>query len=194
MTKTYPQEFDMIVQSLSTVALINSMGPTCVGDDSDALRRSEFYKMLALDPLVKWAIDQTGVGNRGFALMSLYALLLLPKELISDCYADEYAAIEDEMPQWTQNTRNIGYKKLQYIRHIRNAVAHGNIEFDTEDVIRFRDSGKEYGNLRSQCQNCNDKEYEVIPCEFSTEIKLSNLGCFLNRLQSVHMRYIQDNA
>ena len=122
MTKTYSQEFNLIVQSLSTVGLAYAMGPTSPTDSADELRGSDFYKTLNLHPVVRWTIDQTGVGNRRFALMSLYALLVLPKELISDHYKNEYAAIEDEMPLWTQNTRNDGYTKLQYIRHIRNAV------------------------------------------------------------------------
>ncbi|MEM9006451.1 MAG: hypothetical protein AAGE59_23370 [Cyanobacteria bacterium P01_F01_bin.86] len=111
MTKTYTQEFDLIVQSLSTVMLINAMGPASPDDPSDVLRRSDFYNSLELDPVTKWAIDQKGPGNRGFALMTLYALLVLPRELIADRYKEDYDAIEAEMPSWTQNTVNVGYSK-----------------------------------------------------------------------------------
>ena len=171
-------EDDLIFQSLYTVMLIKAL-------DEAKLLDSTYFDSLPLSPDVRHHIKHIRVGNQGCLLMFLYALLVLPRELIEDKYKTEYAEIDKTLNSWnmkTESTYGNGEPPHEYIRRIRNAVSHGRVSFEPEKFVRFEDKDKKDKNGKS--------------LKFSTEMPLSkdgqNVGEFLNRLLSVHAKYSAD--
>ncbi len=98
-----------------------------------------------IDNVVNQIYDQTK-SEQGALLMYLYALLVVPKELIDiEKYKNKYAYINN----WIKlnnisEAENTTYKYdkplINYVRHIRNAVSHGNVEFEESEYVIFKDN------------------------------------------------------
>ena len=71
-------------------------------------------------------------------MVCLYALLVLPKERVWDKYPDNYkrvndwkeANMSDCADSCTYMEEGINSEKFKHIGHLRNAVSHGNVDFD----------------------------------------------------------------
>lgn len=98
-----------------------------------------------MDNVVNQIYDQTKT-EQGALLMFLYALLVIPKELIDiEEYKNKYAYINDWIKQSNiSEAENTTYKYdkplINYVRHIRNAVSHGNVEFEEGKYVIFKDN------------------------------------------------------
>lgn len=128
-------------------------------------------------PWIKDELRKIGVDNQGSALMALYAMLVLPREIIQNSYSSEYDDISSFLNTHTKNTATT-YRQdassVKYIRHIRNAVSHARVEFRPNDAVIFKD------------ENPHTNE------TFSTELPLAYLGNLIHKLQMVHVAYIRD--
>ena len=93
-------------------------------------------------PWFKEQIRSIGVDNQGFAVIALYAMLVLPREILENAHANEYDAINDFLLNHTKNTTT-NYRSdnptTNYLRHVRNAVAHARVSFRPNDVVIFMD-------------------------------------------------------
>lgn len=179
MDQSITQEDNLILQGYYTVVLLKELGK------SDFLR-SDYYTTMNFDSLpIKEGLSQVGIDNQGIALMTLYAMLVIPKELIEKEYENEYNNINAFLRTHCINTTTSYPKEvvkdvstINFVHHIRNAVAHVRVSFEPGHIIAFTD--------RRADKNGN------IKAEFATELPLSKFGDFLNALQRVHLKYIDN--
>ncbi|MBO0612716.1 HEPN family nuclease [Thiothrix fructosivorans] len=162
------QKDDLLLQSSMTYSLLAEL------HNHGFVKSDYFEKMNFGTPWFKSHLQKMGVGNKGFVMIALYSMLVLPKEVMQNTYPTEYENIREFVKK---NARNITstYKSdiqnVDFIRHIRNAVAHANVEVRSNDVIIFYD------------KNSHKEEFK---CEFP----IDKLGELLNKLQSIHFKYI----
>ena len=165
---TISEEDNLIIQSYYTVCLLNALG--------DKFTENTYFQDLEFNnDSIKEGLKHVTVQNQGSALMALYAMLIIPKELIGKKYHIEYERINDFLNKECfdiNTTYKNDKKKINFLRHLRNAVAHANISFDPNNYMKFYDKNK--------------KE------EFNAKLSLSKMGKLLNELQNVHLKYIED--
>jgi hypothetical protein len=180
LDKSAVQEHNLILQSYYTVILLNELG-------SVYTKGSKSFDSLNLPSPVKRAFQEIGILNQGSALMALYALLVVPREIISDEYSDEYEAIntflrkEGDLHQTTYKNEDANdLSSIDFIRHVRNAIAHAKISFIADVSIIFSDKreARRKGNV-------------INVEEISFSLPLSKIADFLNLLRDVHLKYIQ---
>jgi len=145
--------------------------------ENNQFLQSEYYRdMTFAVPAVKSMLSTVGITNQGCTLMILYALLVIPKEKFFEDHPAEIAALNAFVASNSRNTKST-YKSdsqaIDFIYHIRNAVAHARISFPSPEVIAFKDrKGK---NRDGKVQ------------EFYSELTLPNFRDFVARLQTVHI-------
>jgi hypothetical protein len=165
----WSQEENLIFQSYFTSCLFAEL-------TNNKFIQSEYYDSLTFsDPVVKEQIRTLGVDNQGSLLMCLYAMLVVPKQLLETQHSDEFQKIREFLDAHAENTSTTYSSDdptVDYLRHIRNAVAHARVSFRPGDVVVFQDSNGS--------------------STFSTELKLQKVGEFLHRLQMVHVKHVQD--
>jgi hypothetical protein len=169
---TLTQEQNLLFHSYFTVSLLVEL------KSNDLLKSDYFDGMRFSAPWIKDELRKIGVNNQGCAMMLLYAMLVLPREIIHEDYSSEYDKIDDFLKKHTKNTATTyrsDVSSVKYLRHIRNAVAHASVKFSFTDTVIFNDE-----NPR------NNEE------RFSTELSLQHLSELLHLLQMVHIAYIQD--
>jgi len=172
MTTGLSQEDNLVIQSYLTIALLAEL------HNNNLLESSFFGEMAFGAPWVKELLREIGIDNQGCAIIALYAMLVLPRAIVDQkAFKSEYDAINTFLCANTQHTSSsyqLDSPSINYIRHIRNAVAHGRIEFCPNDVIVFKDV------------DMGAKE------SFSTELPLNHLGELVGRLQNLHLAYIKN--
>lgn len=171
MPTTLTQEQNLLFQSYFTVSLLAEL------KNNNLLASRYFEDMSFGAPWIKDELRKIGVDNQGCAMMSLYAMLVLPHEIIQKTYSAEYEKIDAFLNTYTQSTAstyNSDLPSVKYLRHIRNAVSHARVEFRPTDAVIFNDE--------------NPRTNET----FSTELPLRYLGELLHRLQMVQIAYIRD--
>jgi len=166
------QEENLLFQSYYTVCFLIELR-------NNAFTNSDYYDSITFaDPIVKEVIRNLGVDNQGSLLMSLYAMLVIPKQLVEKLHSDEFDKIQKFLHANTTNTttKNYNYDQptIDYLRHIRNAVAHARVSFRPDDVVIFEDTDTKGKS------------------SFSTELSLQKVGEFIHRLRMVHFKHIQD--
>lgn len=165
------QEQNLLFQSYFTVSLLVEL------KNNDLLNSQYFERMTFGAPWIKEELRKIGVDNQGSAMMALYAMLVLPREIINQIYSSEYDKIDAFLAKHTQNTitnYSSDSSSVRYLRHIRNAVSHARVEFRPSDAVIFKDENHRTGE------------------NFSTELPLRYLGELLHQLQMVHISYIRD--
>ena len=165
------QEENLIFQSYWTVCFLIEL-------KNNAFTNSDYYDSITFaDPIVKEVIRNLGVDNQGSLLMSLYAMLVIPKQFLDNLHSDEFDKIQKFLHANTANTTTTYHEDqptINYLRHIRNAVAHARVSFRSGDVVIFQDTDTKGKS------------------SFSTELSLQKVGEFIHRLQMVHVKHIQD--
>lgn len=134
---TLTQEKNLLFQSYWTVCLILEL-------KNNDFTNSDFFRSMNFgDASVREMIQTLGLDNQGFLLMSLYTMLVVPKQLLEDRHSEEFKKIQEFLVLNTQNTSTT-YKSdqpnIDYLRHIRNAVAHARVSFRPCDVVVFEDT------------------------------------------------------
>lgn len=171
MSTPLTQEQNLLFQSYFTFSLLVEL-------KNNRLLNSDYFQDMHFGaPWIKDEIRKIGVDNQGCTMIALYVMLVLPQEIIQQTYSSRYEEINAFLHEHVRNT-NTNYSSdgssPQYLRHIRNSVAHARVEFRPGDVIIFKD------------ENSRTDE------SFSTEFSLNKLGELLQQLQQVHLDYIQD--
>ncbi|MDO4280972.1 MAG: hypothetical protein Q4C56_05020 [Peptococcaceae bacterium] len=171
-------EESLLLQCLSTTALLGELS-------NNNFFNSEYFKQLPFsnEDFKKILVD-SGLGNPATMLMMLYALLIVPKERLSgpdyDMFEDYvkskiYPTIIDLAEKETYSTYagEESLSKINYFRHLRNAVAHAKCYYFSENQKRyviFSDS------------NNNTKECSI-------KLECCNVGLILMELQKCIMEY-----
>ena len=84
---------NLILQSYFTVSLLAELG-------NNQFFSSDYFKSMSFgSPDIKKFLEKNGVDNQGSAIMSLYAMLVVPYELIRDNYADEFSEMNAFLAQ-----------------------------------------------------------------------------------------------
>lgn len=172
----YSNEMNLIIQSACTAALLMDLSL----NSTEFINSSFFSTMQSSFPGVKQFFLDGGVqvGNQGTMLISLYALLVIPKELIFDQYKSEYRIIDQSIPFLSQGEIIDTYKtKGEYLRHIRNAVSHGRVVFNDSNpnniLVTFSDNYKQ-------------------SAEFSISFEISKIPELILRLLGIHKKIAEE--
>ena len=165
------QEENIILQSYLTVSLLTEL------TNNQFLESDSFSKMDFGNPSLKAMLRQVGVDNQGCLLMVLYAMLCIPKETIFNKYKAEFDKINAEISKYAVSTHTTYGKdangRINYVKHIRNAVAHVKVEF-VEGSVQFSDE--------------DSRTHE----SFVTKIPLNKIGTILMELQKLTYKYVDD--
>ena len=164
------QETSLLLQCLATTSLLLEL---CKAD----FIKSEYFKLLKFENEgIKNILVQSGIGNPATMQMMLYALLIVPKETLSRL---EYELLESYVKTLNPmvcslaevgSTRST-YKgesdssEIDYLRHIRNALAHSKCEFLSEggrNFVVFVDVNKDASETCSIKIECYKVEFILI--------------------------------
>ena len=166
------QEKSLILQALATTSLLAGLS------NSEFLNSDCFNDMKFENESFKEILKMSGIGNPATMQMFLYALLVIPKEILTDSI---YAGISkrfyeankyiDELVEKdeTTSTYEDDKKLIDYIYHIRNAVAHSRCTYETR-------GGKNYAIFYDE-KNSDEKCTIVIEC--------FKVGVICEKLQSI---------
>lgn len=138
------QEDNLLMQSFYSTMLLVEL------KKSDFLNSSFFDNMVFDFPAMKGELKKIGVDNQGCALMSLYAILVIPRQLFESQFTNDYQRIDAFLQRNTAKTVTTYKKdspKIDFLRHVRNAVAHARISFRPSEAICFSDENKTTGEM-----------------------------------------------
>lgn len=132
---------------------------------------SDYFKEMEYNKDTRYLLKKVGIDNQGLIILALYALLVIPKEILEKKdYDPDFEKINKNMSAYCQN-RETDYDSdspnTNYIRHLRNALSHGRISFVNGNFI-FKD------------QKVADKK---VVNEFKSEIKLKDVRLLIDDLQ-----------
>ena len=165
----YSQEDNLLIQSYFTTAFIAEL------KNQDFLN-SDYYKNVSFeDKFVKENLPSVGIDNQGTLLIMLYTMLVVPKQLLEKKFPVEFEELNgkiNELKSEAKSTYRKDSEKIDFIRHIRNAVAHARVEFVPNVSVDFFD------------ENNNGESCKIT-------IPLPKIGLFLTELQKVFMKYIE---
>jgi hypothetical protein len=163
------QDDNLLIQTYMTTAFVLEL------KNNDFLN-SEYYKNVQFqDEFVKKSFPTIGIDNQGMLLITLYTMLVIPKQLLSENYPTEFAELNNTIENLKSNaesTYSSDNSGIDFIRHIRNSVAHAKVEFSQTFSVTFKDEN-------------NKGEY----CNIT--IPLSKIGLFITELQKVFMKYVE---
>ncbi|MBW8332669.1 MAG: hypothetical protein K0M40_11660 [Prolixibacteraceae bacterium] len=163
------QEGNLVFQSYFIIDLLLNLRR------NDFINSDYFDKMAYEFPLIKDQLKKTNIDNQGMVLITLYAMLVIPKEIMQNNFLAEFEAINLKLRSYCQNTQTT-YKsdssRIDFIKHLRNAVAHGRISFEPNQYLKFEDQ------LNNQT--------------FVSELPLAKISELINDLREIHKKYISN--
>ena len=165
-----PEE-NLILQSYITTSLLVELG------NNNFFASQYFESMNFGQPAIKEILRNQGIDNQGCAIMSLYAMLVVPYELIRTKHPSDFSSMNKML---LKNVRNVTTtyhdcaSKSDFLYHLRNAVAHCRITFKDGDCMLFSDS------------NPSGKK------QFQGELPLEQLSHFFHKLQGIQLKVIKD--
>lgn len=175
----YSTETNLVIQSALSAAFLMDLS-----NNSDAFMSSEFFRdMEVLFPEVKkyYQDGNIKIGNQGALLMCMYSLLVIPKELLGSTYKSNYVVVDEYIDSKKVNlidTYLNARKTPEYVRHMRNAVAHANVYFNDADSSNILVTFKDRKNRKLK--------FEVT--FFVKDIP----GILIKILRMIHTKYIVD--
>ena len=133
---------------------------------------SDYFKKMKYNEDTRYLLKEAGIYNQGLIMLTLYALLVIPKEILEKKdYDPDFEKINKKISNYFQNTET-NYRSdspnTNYTHHLRNALSHGRISFIGNSHIEFRD------------QKVADKK---VVNEFKSEINIKDVGLLINNLQ-----------
>lgn len=172
-------EESLLLQCLSTTALLGELS-------NDNFLESDYFKKLNFaNKDFKTILKLSGLGNPATMQMMLYALLTVPREVLS---RTDYSNLETyvtrinplvckliESDTCSSYDGEGSIEKIDYFRHIRNAVAHSKCKYISEhqkNYVIFIDNMK-----NKQC---------------SIKMECCKVGYILMELQKLIMEYYND--
>lgn len=107
--------------------------------------QSDYYKenFPASSDLFKYVIEKVGIINYGTILLLFYVLLVFPKEALTDKSKKHFMDLDEKIKALCpdcNSTYACDKPNVQYVYHIRNAMAHGRIKMINNGLyIEFSD-------------------------------------------------------
>ncbi|MBQ3603461.1 MAG: hypothetical protein IJA02_06455 [Clostridia bacterium] len=172
-------EESLLLQSLSVTALLGELS-------NNNFLNSDYFENLPFEnESFKSIIKMSGLGNPASMQIMLYALLVVPKELFSKTSYNElethFAKINQQICAMVEDDTYSTYdnegskEKINYLRHLRNAVAHSKCDYFDENqkcFVVFNDNHK--------AQQC------------SIKIECVKVGILLMDLQNLVLEYFKE--
>lgn len=178
MTVNYTSEESMLLSTYFTTAFLAEL-------HNNNFLESDYYKNMKFqDQFIKKTFPSIGIGNQGTALMTLYAMLILPKEALLNKYPSEFNNLNqtiDKIKTHSFSTYELDETSINYHRHIRNSLAHFNVDFDN--------MSKSFIFVDKNTKN-KGKPNEIIET-FSVTIPVMNIGLMLTELQRIFFVYVE---
>lgn len=173
---TIKQKDNLIIQSYITVSFLVEL------KNLDFFNSDYYKKAKFQDEYVKAKLPEIKIDNQGSMLMILYAMLVIPHELIKVGFSDEFNNVNKVIHGIRNKTRtysNYEYDSvdIKYIKHIRNSVAHAKVKFVPDIEVIFSDNG--YNHKTKKKESCKI----VIP--------LAEFGVFMMALQKLFFEYVK---
>ncbi|WP_339878397.1 HEPN family nuclease [uncultured Algoriphagus sp.] len=166
---TLSQEDNLLLQAHFTTVLLIEL------KNNDFLDSSYYEQMKFGDPFIKDSLKKIKVDNQGALLMTLCAMLVLPKQLLENQFPAEFDNLNkfiDLIKLKANSSYESDSKSIDFVRHMRNAVAHGRVTFEPNVSVIFLDKNE------SSSRVC-----EIV-------VPISGMGFFLEQLQNIFRRYI----
>ena len=175
-------ENSLLLQCLATTSLLGELS------NADFLN-SNYYKNLPFaNQEIKRILTISGLGNPATMQMMLYALLTVPREVLS---RTAYSALETYVERINPLVGTLvepgtlstydgedSLDKIDYFRHIRNAVAHSKCSYVSECGKNFVVFSDNSGNGSKVC---------------SVKMECYKVGSVLMELQKLIMEYYNQN-
>ncbi|HBT88461.1 HEPN family nuclease [Desulfobacter sp.] len=164
------QDDNLLIQSYLTTAFLTEL-------NNNNFLNSEYFKTVIFeDNVVKETLSTIGIDNQGTLLICLYTMLVVPRQLLAQRYPNDFEKLNHTVEQIKSDANSTYTKdstKIDFIRHIRNSVAHARVAFVPGESVTFTDENRK-----------GEK------CEIT--IPLKHVCLFLTKLQRIFMRYIED--
>lgn len=140
-------EESLLLQCIATASLLGELS-------NSGFLESDYYKRLPFENEgLKMVLTTSGLGNPATMQMMLYALLTIPREVLSrtaycalETYIERinplvYSLVEEET--FSTYAGEEARVNIDYFRHIRNAIAHSKCDYlckDGKNYVVFSDS------------------------------------------------------
>ena len=114
-------------------------------------------------------LEETTLDSQGNVIALFYLFLVVPKELFKNKLKSEYVNINSWIKKLIDEKQFLlktNYIDSDYLKHMRNSIAHVRIKFVGGDSITFIDMDK----------------YKGKNCKFELKIPLSHINIILNKL------------
>lgn len=173
-------EESLLLQCLSTTALLGELS------NDNFLESDYFEKLNFANEDFKKILKISGLGNPATMQMMLYALLTVPREVLS---RTDYIKLETDAKRInplvcklvepaTCSTYDgeVSIEKIDYFRHLRNAVAHSRCKY-------IRENQKNYVIFTDE--NCKNEQCSI-------KMECYKVGSILMELQKLIMEYYND--
>ena len=186
MTFKMEQELSIMAQSLATTSLLAEL-------ENAKFLKSEYFENLHFEvqDFKDILIESKTIGNPASMQMMLYALLVIPYELLDrndneelskrmNIVNDAFFKVIEENDTYSTYVGEDIKSSIDYVRHIRNSVAHSRCEFNSM-------YGKNYVIFKDVFEDKQNRNYE---CAIKIECK--KVGGVLEELQRVMLKYYND--
>lgn len=164
-----PEE-DLLIQSYITTAFLVEL------KNNDFLNSDYYKKMQFEDKFIKDNLNRIKIDNHGTLVIMMYTMLVIPKELIFRDFSTEVSELNKivhKLKSESKSSYSYDSKGIDYVKHIRNAVAHARVDFKLENSVTFTDTDEK------KKQEC------------TITIPLDKFGDFLTGLQSIFAKYVE---
>ncbi|MDO7479912.1 HEPN family nuclease [Acinetobacter baumannii] len=173
MAEKFSEHENLIIQSYMNFNWLAEM------DNLKFVESPEYKQLNFIDKFTQNSIAELGLINQGFIPVAFYIMLVIPRETIFNLYKEKYEEINlyiaEKLSPEVETTYSNDTKRIDFLRHIRNAVSHMNFEMTTEvDYVVFKDE--------------NPRKNEKFRCKFSN----LDLGKIMQKLREVHFHYIEN--
>ncbi|MGL5599003.1 MAG: HEPN family nuclease [Aeromonas sp.] len=174
----YSREENQIIQTYISFKFLYEL------HSSGFVNSPEFKKLHFNDSYVQEQVSKNGIFTQGMIPPILYMLLVMPKEMLSDQLKNDYDCINKKVSAMSLSTTTTylsDKKGVDYLRHLRNAVSHMNVEYISDNNV-FKDS-----RMTKSKKNRKPRKEEF-------EVKISNvqLGTIVGMLDKVFIKYIEN--
>jgi len=170
-------------QSLAIVSLIKQL-------DTNNFLESDYYRNIIFpdnNEQFKYILKMSGLGNPALLQMVLYILLVVPNEVLKEDPMANYKQLKTEFNTMCKtiidcsNTKStykneIDFKKINYYKHIRNAISHSKCYYITIDGI----------NYVRFCDQNEKNNLEI--CEIS--VRTNDIGKMISILYDQQLNYL----
>lgn len=161
------KEESLLWQTLATVSLLSGL------QNQDFLNSVYFEKMELSNMTFKEVLKKSTIGNPAALQMVLYALLVVPQEVLSKGkFSNLYIKmlksnkLIDGLVEEAHSSYKSDKESINYVKHIRNAIAHSKCRYLTKNgksFVAFTD--KNINNRKEKCRILMETSNVGLVCD-----------------------------